>query len=159
LNAVSQQVEGLAATGSVSFVDNWLLKLVGTNNANVEVFDVVGFGSGSQFHGYSVENCHADASIFINFGGSSINLGDGAFFGQFSALKTHIVWNFFEATSFSFNGNQIQGSILAPGAAVGPNNGAIDGQLFAKSLNAPHSCPEQHQFPFVGCIPADTPTK
>jgi len=159
IHAVSDQVEGLAATGSVSFVDNWLLKLVGSNNSDVEVFDVLGFGDGSQFHGYSLENVNADASVFINVNGLSINLGGGSFFGQFSAVRTHVVWNFFEATSFSFNGVQVQGSVLAPNAVVGPSNGAIDGQLFAKSLAAPWSCPEQHWFPFVGCIPPDTPTK
>ena len=92
------------------------------------------------------------ASIFINV------LGDGFTcqnyqLNNFNATST--LWNFYEATFFSFQNVRWEGSVLAPWAnIVNAQNGAIDGQVFANSWTLTNNCMQQNWVPFVGCLPS-----
>jgi choice-of-anchor A domain-containing protein len=50
------------------------------------------------------------------------------------AYRTHVVWNFPAATSVDFGGATLDGSLLAPKAAVKLANSTINGSVFADSM-------------------------
>jgi len=59
-----------------------------------------------------------------------------------------VVWNFPSTTSVTL-GNYVEGSILAPSAAINAT-GMIDGQVIAKSW---YGRGQQNYAPFMGCLP------
>jgi len=150
LAARATQIQGLAATGNATYTDGWLLTLT-CAGGDLEVFDTTGIDLAS-VHGYSLANCASNASIFINSPGASIVPGSGSFFGQFDSLKTHVLWNFHQATSINLWGVGLKGSILAPSATVSYSSGNVDGQVFVSAVNCGWNCPEFHNFPFEECI-------
>jgi choice-of-anchor A domain-containing protein len=73
------------------------------------------------------------AQLFIiNVDASTYTAGNGINFNN-SNIGSNILWNFYDATSLSFN-VQFGGTILAPNASV-TNNSPIDGTLFASSYS------------------------
>lgn len=64
--------------------------------------------------------------------------------------KQHVLFNFYESTSLSISGISVQGSVLAPSAAVTFGNGNIEGNLIANSLTGSG---EAHNDLFSGTLP------
>jgi choice-of-anchor A domain-containing protein len=67
------------------------------------------------------------------------------------ATAERIVWNFPQATSLTMQGVGVQGSVLAPRAAVQFNNGVIHGSLVASSLQGNG---QSNRVSFTGCLPS-----
>src|SRR5206468_696104 len=61
--------------------------------------------------------------------------------------KQHVLFNFPQATTLNTNGIGINGSLLAPLAAVNFASGNIDGTLIAQSVS---NNGEAHNLPFQG---------
>ena len=75
----------------------------------------------------------------------------------------NVMYNFYQATSLEMYGIGIEGSILAPSAALAFSNGHIDGQLVGASLvgindankNPYHQDGQSNLAPFNGCLPTN----
>ncbi|NUU01777.1 choice-of-anchor A family protein [Herbaspirillum robiniae] len=87
-------------------------------------------------------------TIIINVTGSSYV--DTTNFNADTFLNTHIIWNFEDATSLSFQ--NWHGTVLAGNASV-TNSSAMEGFLYAKSFTGNG---ELHDFGFAGTLPTPT---
>lgn len=89
------------------------------------------------------------SGLTVNWGGAGFNLPGGLCRGGSGDMCHRILWNFYEATSISLSGIGVQGSVLAPYAAVTGAGGNVDGQLVAESLTGGI---EYHPYFFSGCL-------
>jgi len=92
-------------------------------------------------------------TVVINVSGTSGTLQDN-FLGDSFNAASNVIWNFYEATSLTFD-RQFVGTVLAPYAAVTVTNNNIEGTLVADSA---HIGGEIHQRPFAGTLPSADPT-
>ncbi len=109
--------------------------------ANVAVIDIAASLLGS-YPSLSV-NPNGAGTVIINVTGNysaQPNWQNGA------AWRSSVIWNFENATSLNFGATGIQGTVIAPYAAV-TNNNPIEGGLFAASYNGNG---ELHYKPFAG---------
>jgi choice-of-anchor A domain-containing protein len=86
-------------------------------------------------------------TIIINVTGASFF--DTTNFNADAFLNSHVIWNFEDATSLSFQ--NWHGAVLAGDAAV-TNSSAMEGMLYAKSFTGNG---ELHDVSFLGTLPAD----
>lgn len=86
----------------------------------------------SQTHSFAINVPKGSVALF-NVSGSSITMQNFGF-ALNGVDAAHILFNFHEADSVKLTSIGLQGTILAPLAAVTFNNGRADGQLFARSL-------------------------
>jgi choice-of-anchor A domain-containing protein len=86
-------------------------------------------------------------TIIINVTGTSFF--DTSNFNADAFLNSHVIWNFEDATSLSFQ--NWHGAVLAGDAAV-TNSSAMEGMLYAKSFTGNG---ELHDVSFLGTLPAD----
>lgn len=99
-------------------------------------------------------NAPAGSTVLVNIDGSSnsfqymgVNLASGG------TDRQHVVYNFFESTSLAINGISVQGTVLAPQAALTFGNGNIEGHVMVDSFIGSG---EAHHYPFLGSLPAMT---
>jgi choice-of-anchor A domain-containing protein len=91
----------------------------------------------------------AGSTVLINISGTTSRM-------QYMGIslsgvdRQHVLYNFAAATQLTLNGVGVQGSILAPDAAITFTNGAIDGTLIGASLSGPGAA---RHAPFAGTLP------
>jgi choice-of-anchor A domain-containing protein len=82
---------------------------------------------------------------FSSTGSNSGGLWNGTAYTNYSAnstnatalaYRTHVVWNFPTATSIDVNGFTLEGTMLAPKAAVATSGARINGSMFVDSLTS-----------------------
>jgi choice-of-anchor A domain-containing protein len=74
-----------------------------------------------------------DSTAIVNISGTSGSFSSMGF--NFTGInRQQILYNFFEATNLTASAIGIQGSLLAPNAAMNFNNGVINGNLIVGSL-------------------------
>jgi choice-of-anchor A domain-containing protein len=78
-------------------------------------------------------NAPSGSTVVINIAGDQINFQNLGLRVN-GTDKSNVLFNFYEATSLSLSGLTVQGSILAPNAAVKFNSGTIQGTLISNSL-------------------------
>lgn len=153
LLTASQYWAGLPATGqTIDYYGG--VRLIGTDS-QLNVFNLSG-SLLSRAWGLTIDvpagstvlvNIDGDANRFANLGISFSDLnGDG----KGVTDKQKVLYNFYEATSLTISGISVQGSLLAPNAAVDFGNGNIEGNLIAQSLKGSG---EAHQYLFNGNLP------
>lgn len=78
---------------------------------------------------------HQAQTIVINVAGTTIDWQYGNMIGNFvnQNWRGNLIWNFYEATAISLNGNNFMGALLAPYADV-TSSGTIDGSVAARTL-------------------------
>jgi choice-of-anchor A domain-containing protein len=132
LNQLSDRLFGLSTTNGATSQRNYsTLNLTGTNTAfnlfNVSAADFQGANSW-QF------NVPGSATVVVNISGGNVNWQNTGF--ALNGLnRNQILYNFAQTTALTLSGIGIQGSILAPDAAVNFNNGQVNGQLIAQGLS------------------------
>jgi choice-of-anchor A domain-containing protein len=152
LRNLSSSWGALAANGSAAFQYGQLA--LNGSSTGVNIFTV----SGSQLssvNGLSI-TAPAGSTVIINVTGSTAQM---KYFGISlnGVSRQRVLFNFPQATTLTLEGIQIQGSILAPLAAVRFNNGEMNGTLVGRSLDGTG---QLHNHPFNGCPPVSTtPTK
>jgi choice-of-anchor A domain-containing protein len=62
---------------------------------------------------------------------------------------TNVLWNFYETTSLYVSAMALEGSVLAPWAALTGTGGHIAGQVIVRTMNAGL---EFHRYLFDGCV-------
>lgn len=143
LNDLANGLTGLTTNSFVNANDPNNFTFVETPDANgLAVFDLttslLSVSRNIQFTG-------AADTIIINVTGSSYV--DTTNFNANQFLNTHIIWNFIDATSLSFQG--WHGTVLAGGASV-TNSSAMEGTLYALNFTGNG---ELHDYNFAGTIP------
>jgi choice-of-anchor A domain-containing protein len=69
------------------------------------------------YHGFNLILSSGTKDVIINIEGSSVNWNTGDFFGSFQTEASHVVFNFFDATSVYLH-NVVYGYVVAPNADV-----------------------------------------
>jgi choice-of-anchor A domain-containing protein len=119
----------LAATGSTS-VSYSTLTLTG-NSDSLNIFDVTSseLSSATDF----VVNAPNGSTVIVNISGTSATWGGGLNLNGVG--NNEVIYNFYQATTLNLQGIGIEGSVLAPLAAVDFSSGQINGGLIAGSLS------------------------
>jgi choice-of-anchor A domain-containing protein len=103
-------------------------------------------------------NIHVDykagSAVIVNVSGTTVSNWNGSVFlngnANDSDQATNVVWNFYEATSITFGGIAVQGSVLAPLATIESGSGGhVAGQVIVKYLKGNT---EYHPYYFDACI-------
>lgn len=144
LKSASTAWKGLATTGSA--VNNYGTITLTGNNAGLNVFSLDGSDLNAAY-GLNI-NAQAGSTVLINVSGTASGLTNMGISLQGGIQNTNVLYNFYEATQLTFSGVGIQGSVLSPLAAVDFDNGNINGQMFAFSLEP--SSGEFHDVGFTG---------
>ncbi len=144
----------LPVNGAAAFQYNQLT-LTGTDS-RLNVFTVS--GANLSIANSLTINAPTGSTALVNVSGDTIRLQSEGFALR-GVERTHVLYNFPQATALTLSNVGIDGSILAPFAAIAFDNGAITGQLIGASLAGPG---QANSAPFVGCLPAtnltSTPT-
>lgn len=154
LTTASSYLGALESTGTTTL--QWGgVYLTGTGkDLNVFTLEAAALASANHF----VIDAPAGATVLVNITGNAGTMkgmgfdfrdynGDGT--GSTSMQK--VLYNFVDATSLNIHSIGVKGSILAPKANVTFQNGNIDGQLIAGSLEGNG---EAHQYAFEGDLPS-----
>jgi choice-of-anchor A domain-containing protein len=148
LEALSTSLATLAANGT--YVSQWGgLTLTGKAGATLQVFDLPG-QLVLDAHTFDVRSIPAGATVLFNVRGSTTGLTDMSL-ESLAALRRRVLFNFPEATTLKLAGISVEGSVLAPRAAIDNPQGVIKGQLIAKSWNG---MMQLNHEPFEGCVQA-----
>jgi choice-of-anchor A domain-containing protein len=143
LNALTEQLAGMTANSAINSRDWNNFTFVETADATgTAVFslstDLLSTARNLVFTGTA-------STIIINVTGTSFSSNTN--FNASDYLNTHIIWNFIDATSLSFQG--WHGTVLAADASV-TNSSAMEGTLYAASYIGNG---ELHDRPFAGTLP------
>ncbi|MDX1931068.1 MAG: choice-of-anchor A family protein [Capsulimonadales bacterium] len=133
LHSLTDRLRSAPATGTVQ-VRYGGITCVG-NRAGLNVFNV---------NGTDLANCNSltinvpsNATAVLNVSGTNNRMRNFGFTLLGGADRTRILYNFPETTTLTFSGIGIQGSVLAPRAALTFSNGVLNGTLICKSLTGP----------------------
>lgn len=134
------------------------LKLVGTNT-DLNIFSLSGSALNNAW-GLTID-APTGSTVLVNIDGSvndfdnlGINFQDINNDSTGITSKQKVLYNFYQATSLSISGISVQGSILAPHAAVTFGNGNVEGNLIAAALTGSG---EAHNYLFSGSLPTPVP--
>ena len=143
LQTLSQQYAAIAANGT-TYVAPWnAITLTGASN-DVNVFSLSASAL-SVANGLTI-TAPAGSTVLINVSGAAATMQNFGFFLN-GVTAGDILFNFADATSLQASGIGIKGSVLAPNAAVTFNNGHMDGQMIASTLQGSG---EFHNFLYTG---------
>jgi choice-of-anchor A domain-containing protein len=129
LSALSDNLAGTAATGTVSYSYGNTGNLTGTGSS-VEYFSVDGSDL-SNISNWSFANVLANATLIINVSGTNISLSGG--WSGFSSYN--VLFNFYDATTVNLSNISFAASILATDAAITGSGGSFSGTVVANSWN------------------------
>jgi len=136
VSATSSAVGALAATGKTT-ANPWYTPEVtlssGTGGAkSVEVFNMKASDFGAITNLKSTLDSSVTKTVIFNLTGNAnwSNMGMSALSGY------NVLFNFVDATSVNFSSIDVLGSVLAPNAVIGGNNGKILGTVVAGDWNA-----------------------
>ncbi|GAB4217654.1 MAG: hypothetical protein OHK0012_22850 [Synechococcales cyanobacterium] len=146
LQQLSQYWQSLAGNGTAT-VEYGQIRLVGTH-PQVNVFQVNGRDL-SAANTLSI-TAPAAASVLVNVSGVRPDFDYMGIAIQ-GVNRNKVIYHFPEATSLTVTGIGIEGSIVAPKAAIAFDHAVIHGNVIGQSLLG--SGQSNHD-PFVGCLPA-----
>jgi len=171
--AATTQLRGLStyyatlATNGTTSVQNGALTLSGSSTT-LNIFTV----SGSAVAGARnvTINAPASSTVLVNIDGTTGGFTN-ANFTLNGVDASHVLYNFYQATALTLQKAPIQGSILAPSAAIDFTAGVITGTLVGASLNSggqansgqansgqansgQANSGQSNTGPFTGCLPA-----
>ncbi|ODU01961.1 MAG: hypothetical protein ABS79_01025 [Planctomycetes bacterium SCN 63-9] len=154
LNALSDTLKNEAINGQT--VENGFGQFILTAQGStaLQVFDVNGDHlSQPSTNGFSITANDPNQTIVINVSGTNVSMTN---FGiSLSGVdQTHVLFNFYEATTLTLTNMGFPGSILAPHATVVGNSGQVNGTLIANSLSGTI---ETHSYAFSGNLPGISP--
>ncbi len=137
---LSDALAGLGATGK-TVTQYGGMTFTGTNSA-VDIFNLSGSALASVTYA-NFSNLKAGSTIILNISGTSAGLQGGTPNGL---ANYNVLYNFFEATSLSFNNVGIYGSILAPLATVKGGSGQINGNVIVGDWDSSINVNANHYF-------------
>jgi choice-of-anchor A domain-containing protein len=146
LKQISAKLAGLAPSGATA-AGGTQLQLMGTST-QVNVFEVDGatLSSASSLQ----ITAPSGSTVIVNVTGADVQMSSMGY-SISGTDRQRVLFNFHQATTLRFEGVGIEGSVLAPLAAVDFSNGNINGVMAVGALTGPG---ENHEHPFDGCTPA-----
>ncbi len=90
----------------------------------------------------------AGATVLVNVAGTDVHI-QNAGFALDGVGPSHVLYNFSQAAALRLENVGVQGSILAPSAAIAFANGVVAGTLVGASLTGPG---QANRAPFTGCL-------
>ncbi|MEJ2076038.1 MAG: choice-of-anchor A family protein, partial [Reinekea sp.] len=148
-NELTQLSSDLAALqANTEAVYQWGgLYMTANCDANSQVFQLDGEQvlSANSFN-VDLSCAPANATYIFNISGVSAGMTNMGL-QSLEAVRDHVVYNFYEATSLTLQSIGVQGSVLAPLADLENPAGVIYGHLYANSWNGPMQI---NSVPFVG---------
>ena len=144
LKALSAEFSELDANGTV--VDEWgTLKFYGDGESELQVFSLDG-DMALKASGLKISGIPDGATVLVNVSGTSTGLTNMSM-EALKPIQTKVLFNFYEATTLTFSGIAVRGSVLAPFAHVNNPQGVIWGTIIAASWDGPM---QQNHVPFDG---------
>lgn len=132
LQNLSTSLNALTNTGTATY-NYGGLQLTASNNTDAQIFDIDGSffsaANNTTFSGFA-----NGQTIILNISGFGLTFNGGTG-TDFSKYGFNVVYNFYQATALS-TGSGATGTILAPLAEITGNNGAINGNVIAKTWNS-----------------------
>jgi len=155
LGFVSTLWSNLPANGVTDLVtwdqgQTWQITLTGTD-PEVNVFTLPGDRL-SHANGVTI-HAPAGSTVLINISGTENRMQNFGFFLD-GVSRDHVLFNFYETQALTLQSVGVQGTVLAPGAAVTHNWAVIEQALIAASLDGSG---EVHNGGFGGCLPLPLP--
>ncbi|HEY9849636.1 MAG TPA: choice-of-anchor A family protein [Leptolyngbyaceae cyanobacterium] len=153
LKGLSSYLGSLTSNGTKNIAYGGISLTGSDSNLNIFNLSASDLASANSFN-INVAN---GSTVVVNVSGATASM---QYFGfningsPENAQRQKVLYNFYEATNLNATGIGIQGSILAPLAAVNFNNGQINGHLIAASLTGNG---ESHNYLFNGTLP-DVPS-
>jgi choice-of-anchor A domain-containing protein len=131
LTGISSQLATQASNSTANFQYGGYT-LAGSQATGLNIFDI----SGANLSSTNSFNLSATAASFvlINVDGTANSFQNAGFSLWGGITAEHILLNFSDATSLSFGGVGIYGTVLAPTANVSFSNGQLNGSLIALSM-------------------------
>jgi choice-of-anchor A domain-containing protein len=149
LQQQSATYAGYPATGSTN--SSYGTVTMSGNQPGLNVFTIDASMLGSA-NGINI-NVPSGATVLINVTGSNVTMQNFQISVN-GTSRNNVMWNMPNASSLTMSGISIQGSILAPNAAVNFSNGNFEGTLVANSWTGNG---EGHNYLFTGCVPPVSP--
>jgi len=124
------------------------MTLTTNGSSQLQVFNVNGSDL-SSINNLSIHSSSTNDTIVINVSGTNDSMQN---FGinLHGIDETHILFNFYDATSLNLSGINVTGSILATKALLTGNNGQINGNVIANAMTGNI---ETHLHLFDGTLP------
>lgn len=137
---------GLTANG-ITDVTPWTAITLTGSRTDLNIFSLTGaqLSKAVSFDIYAA----AGSTVLVNIDGTADAMKNFAF-NLHGVDNSHVLYNFTDATSLYIGGISVQGTILAPKAAVNFAGGNIDGTLIGSSITG---AGEAHRHLFQGAIP------
>lgn len=110
----------------------WSQLFFNGTDPGINVFNVTETMFETAYGGFHF-NAPSGSTVVVNVPGTDIRFLNTGFDFRNVGVD-HLVWNFYEATSLTFDGSS-HGTILAPKAAVMANYGGLNGNLIAASMS------------------------
>ncbi|MBS1728804.1 MAG: choice-of-anchor A family protein [Armatimonadetes bacterium] len=150
LVARSGYIGSQAATGTTDYSFGSLTLSGGSGDTRY--FDVTAsqLASTTNF----VINAPSNATVVVNVNGANASFQNAGYSLTGGIDASHVLLNFWNATSLTLAGVGVSGSVFAPQADVTFNNGQLNGQLVAHSFNGSG---EMHIADFTGIVPVPEP--
>ena len=145
----SQMLASLTPTGTAFYDSSLGREVLQSNNATTAVFNITTADlakANNQGLDFQVK---PNATVIVNISGTSASLSNFQMFLN-GASPSNILYNFTNATSISDSNVAIEGTVIAPTAAVTLGFTHVDGSLYVASLNGTG---ELHDKPFTGTVP------
>ncbi|MCL1470828.1 choice-of-anchor A family protein [Argonema antarcticum] len=147
LKGLSSYLAGLTPTATTT-VQAWGAINLSGNSSSLNIFNLSGAAL-SKTNYFEIANAGKDSTVVVNVSGKDVSMKNFGFnIGGIS--RQNVLYNFYEATSLDVSGIGIEGSILAPLAALNFNNGQINGNVIAGSVTGNG---ESHNYLFNGALP------
>ena len=152
LQGESDYLSTIAPNGTTTISSQQVL-LNATGSSGTYVFDVHGSDlAAAAGHGLSI-------TVPAVAGGSTVIVNVDGTAGSFQSMgislngvdNQHVLYNFYQASSLTINTIGIEGTILAPGAAINFQGGQINGTLIGQSVTGSG---EAHLHLFQGTLPS-----
>ena len=174
-NAATTQLRGLSASyatlasNGTASVQNGVLTLSGSS-PTLNVFTVAG-NAVAGARSITI-NAPSSATVLVNIDGTTGGFTNASF--TLNGVDTsHVLYNFYQTTALTLQNVAIQGSILAPSAAIDFTAGVINGTLVGASFNGggqsntgqansgqansgQANTGQSNTGPFTGCLPNST---
>jgi choice-of-anchor A domain-containing protein len=144
LSSASATLSALTSNGTVTENSSGALSLTGTS-PTLNIFSITA-AELSTATSLSI-TAPASSTVVVNVTGSSVSIQNMGF-STSGVARAETLFNFSQATTLTLSGIGLDGSILAPLAAVSFQDGQVDGQIFAASLSGGG---EVEHDPFTGC--------
>ena len=98
-------------------------------------------------------NAAASTTVLVNVNGTAGNMSFLGMSLSGGITETHVLYNFYNATTLDMNGIGLLGSVMAPLAEYHGTSGVVLGQVIVKDFVSPSSAIQINNYAFTGDLP------